>query len=115
MAMDSLVALEVIEALENFIDEIRPPEEMRDQFDISYKIDDQSVIIYEVREHWDNKKEKIESPIAKTTYVIKHKHWKVFWLRADLKWHTYEPKPIVNSIQEFVQLVEEDDKHCFWG
>lgn len=115
MAIDIFQTLDVIETLENYIDRIRPPEEMREKYDISYKIEDQSVIIYEIREHWKNKIEKIEIPIAKATYVKKQKYWKVFWQRSDLKWHGYEPKPTVESIKKFVEEVEKDEYHCFWG
>jgi len=115
MAIDIFQTLDVIETLENYIDKIRPPEEMREQYDISYKIEDQSVIIYEIREDWKNKDDKMEVPVAKTTYVKRQKHWKVFWQQSDLKWHAYEPKPVVNSIKEFVEEVEKDEMQCFWG
>lgn len=115
MAIDILKTLDVIEALENYIDKIRPPEEMRNQVDITYKIEDQSVIIFEQRPHWENPDKKIESSIAKTTYVKKQNHWKVFWMQSDLKWHIYKPNPTVNTINEFVNLVDEDKLACFWG
>ena len=53
--------------------------------------------------------------IAKATFVKTKQHWNVFWKRADLKWHTYEPKPKVKTVKEFVDLVDEDSHHCFWG
>ncbi|MCK5171584.1 MAG: DUF3024 domain-containing protein, partial [Bacteroidales bacterium] len=101
--------------LENFIYKIRPPEEIRDQVDITYKIEDQSVIIFEKRPHWNKPGEIIESLIAKTTYVKTKKNWKVFWMQSDLKWHTYKPNPVVRTIKEFVDLVDEDKHSCFWG
>ncbi|MGH8716972.1 MAG: DUF3024 domain-containing protein [Burkholderiales bacterium] len=30
-------------------------------------------------------------PVAKATYVKAQDVWKVFWQRADLKWHRYDP------------------------
>jgi hypothetical protein len=39
----------------------------------------------------------------------------VFWQRRDLKWHAYEPRPEVSSIDEFVLLVAEDAHACFFG
>lgn len=115
MAIDILQTLDIIEALENFIDKIRPPEEMRDQYDISYKIDDQSVIVYEIRPHWQKKNETIESPIAKTTFIKAKNHWKILWFRADLKWHAYKPNETVNSLKHFLEIIEEDKHGCFWG
>ncbi|MBI9053204.1 MAG: DUF3024 domain-containing protein [Bacteroidales bacterium] len=115
MAINIFQTLDVIEALENYIYKIRPTEDMRDKYDITYKIDNQSIIIYEIREHWKNKDEKLEIPIAKTTYVKAQKHWKIFWKQSDLNWHSYKPNPIVQNIKEFVSAIENDKSGCFWG
>jgi hypothetical protein len=32
-----------------------------------------------------------------------------------MKWHGYEPVPQVDTLQEFLELVEEDEFACFWG
>ncbi len=101
--------------MENFIGKIRPEEEIRDQVDISYRIDDQSIYIYEIRPDWMDPKKKTESPIAKTTYIKSKNHWKIFWMRADLKWHSYGPFPVVKTLKEFIQIVEDDNHGCFWG
>lgn len=115
MALDVLKMIDVIEALENYIAKVRPPLEMRKELDISYKIDNQSVIIFEIRPRYDKPEVYLESPVAKTTYIhVKH-HWKIFWMRADLKWHNYQPKSFVKSINEFLKIVEEDKHGCFWS
>ena len=57
---------------------------------------------------WDRPDEMIEEMVAKTTYVKKNGIWKVYWQRADLKWHGYEPVPEVGSLEAFLDLVEED-------
>jgi len=115
MAVDVLQSLEIIEVMENFISRIRPPEEIRKKLDISYAIEDQSIIIYEIRPHFQRPGEIIKSGVAKTTFVKAKNQWKVFWQRADLRWHTYEPKPIVKTIKEFTELVDKDEYHCFFG
>lgn len=115
MAIDIMQTLDVIEALENFLYKRRPPEELQNQVDIAYKIENQSVIIYEIRPLWNSPEEHIESAIAKTTYVKTKLHWNVFWMRSDMKWHTYQPKPFVKTIKEFTDLVDEDKHFCFWG
>ena len=101
--------------LEKFLDLRRPPPHVRDELDISYRIEDQSVEIFEVRPQWDDPSKKIEASVAKTTYVKKEKHWKVFWQRQDLKWHSYEPMKIVSTFEEFLRLVHEDKHSCFFG
>ena len=104
-----------LEAIENYIKSIRPPEEIRDQVDISYRIEKQSLFIFEIRPNWQDPNIKMEIDIVKTTFVKKDNNWKVFWKRADLKWHAYKPKPIVKNLPEFVRLIEKDEYACFWG
>jgi hypothetical protein len=115
MTLDGLHTVDIIETMENFLESERPPADMRSQLDINYLIEGQSVIINEVRPAWENKDEYREYPVAKATYVRTKNHWKVFWLRADFKWYAYPPQPIVQTLQEFSQLVKEDKHHCFWG
>lgn len=101
--------------MEKFLVEHRPPIHMRDEFDIAYRIKGQSVEIFEIRPRWDNNAEKIETPVAKTTYVKKHKIWKIYWYRSDMKWHGYEPYPEAKLFEEFLCVVGEDRYSCFWG
>ena len=58
---------------------------------------------------------KIESPIAKPTYVKSKKVWKTYWMRADLKWHGYTPQKAVRYFDEFLGAVIEDEYACFFG
>ncbi len=115
MPLDVLNQIDIIEAMENFIEKRRPPENIRNQVDLSYKIEDQSVIIFEIRPKWREPEVKQECFIAKTTFVKSKNNWKVFWHRADLKWHSYTPEPIVENLKKFITLVDEDVNHCFWG
>jgi hypothetical protein len=57
----------------------------------------------------------LEHSIAKTTYNKSKLCWKIFWQRADLKWHRYPPCPEVASLEEFLDVVQKDDHNCFFG
>jgi len=115
MALDVINFVDTIQTMDNFIDKIRPPKEMRPQLDISYKIDKQSIILFEIRPNWRDAKLKMESGIAKATFVKSDKVWKIYWMRADLKWHLYKPKAVVGDLSVFLKIVEEDKHSCFWG
>lgn len=115
MALDILATAETIMALEGFLDKHRPQEEMRDKLDFGYSIENQSVVIFEIRPHWQRKGEKIECPIAKATWVNTQQVWKIFWMRADMKWHSYKPSAKVKKLGEFLAVVDEDSYGCFWG
>lgn len=101
--------------MENFLSLKRPPEHIRPQLDIGYKIDNQSVYILEIRPNWQNPEIIEERPIAKTTFAKNDLHWKVFWKLSNGTWTSYKPTPIVKNLKEFTKLVAEDKHHCFFG
>lgn len=113
--MDVFKTIEVIEVMEHFLLRKRPPENIRHEVDIGYKIERQSVILYEIRSQWDKPEVILERPFAKTTLVKVSNNWKIFWMRGDLKWHVYSPMPEVKTLKEFIKVVEEDEYHCFFG
>ena len=98
-----------------YIEKRRPAPPIRNQVDLTFRIEGQNITIYEIREVWNQPGKKIESPISKAKYVKITKTWKIYWQRADLKWHRYEPTPEVKTIEEFLTVVEEDEYACFWG
>ncbi|NQU32045.1 MAG: DUF3024 domain-containing protein [Bacteroidetes bacterium] len=99
----------------NFLYKIRPPKEIRDKLDIGYKIKGHSVTIFEIRPSWDKPGTKQEIEVAKTTFVNAKNHWKVFWMRSNLKWENYTPHPMVSDINEFFDIVKKDANSCFFG
>jgi hypothetical protein len=101
--------------LEKFLAQYRPPPSVRSEVDLAYRIENQSVEIFEIRPHWKNPEQKTETPVAKTTYVKRQSHWKIFWLRSDSAWHSYDPVPTVKYFEEFISVVGEDANCCFFG
>jgi hypothetical protein len=57
---------------------------------------------YFIRPLWRQPDRIIEDAVAKATYVKTQRVWKVYWQRADLKWHRYDPDPEVDSLDEFL-------------
>jgi len=99
-----------------FVEEERPREEIRSQVDLDYSIDieDQSIEIFEIRPHLF-RDEKVKVPIAKTKWVRRQRVWKIYWQRADMNWHKYDPLPQVETLEEFIEEVKDDPWACFWG
>lgn len=98
-----------------FVEEKRPSQAIRDQLDFSFKIEGQSFEIFEIRPKWNDPTQSIHSPIAKATYVKSTKLWKLYWMRADMKWHKYEPLSLSKSLEEVLATIKEDKYHCFFG
>ena len=101
--------------LEKFLELKRPPVHVRNQVDLGYRIENQSVELFEVRPEWRNPEIKIENPFAKATFIKKDKLWKIYWRRQDLKWHSYTPAPSVPYFEDFLAIVTEDTNACFFG
>jgi hypothetical protein len=98
-----------------FLARRRPLAHLRDELDIGCRIDGRHVEIFEVRPKFNEPAAKLESPIAKATFVRTKGRWRVFWMRQDLKWHSYAPKAEVNTLKEFLNAVDRDEHFCFWG
>ena len=115
MAFEPDKLLWIEHALKAWIEAHRPAEHIRKDLDLGYRIDKQSVFLFEIRPRWDRPAEKHETPVAKATYVRTQNIWRVFWMRADLRWHGYDPQPEVETLEQFLDLVEEDFYGCFFG
>ena len=98
-----------------YVEQHRPPLHLRTQLDLSFRISGQSIEIFEIRPRWNSPKQMIEEAVAKVTYVKSQRIWKVYWQPADLKWHRYDPKPDVKTVEAFLELVDEDEYGCFFG
>ena len=115
MALTELETARVRRTVGAFV-EGRRTSHLREKLDLAFRVSGQSVEIFEVRPALGGAPgEKVEIPVAKATYVRTVRRWRVFWLRHDMKWHTYQPVPDVATIEEFVALVREDRNACFFG
>lgn len=101
--------------VDEYVQRRRPPPHIRKELDIAFRIEGQSVELFEVRPAWQAPQETIEHPIIKATYVKRTCSWKVYWRRADLKWHRYEPEPEAESIEKVLEIAERDEYGCFYG
>ncbi len=115
MAFTKIESARIQGALSDFLETRRPPENIRAEFDIGFRVEGQSVVIFELRRTWREPGAIIEGPVAKATYVRGINRWKIFWQRADRKWQTYPPQPEALIFEEFLTLVDEDKESCFWG
>jgi hypothetical protein len=115
MALSEFEVKRMEKMVGRFIEKRRPEPHLRDKIDLSFKLSGQSFEIFNVRARHDDPVQKIEDPIAKATYVKSKKQWKLFWMSADLKWHSYQPLPYAKSLEETLDVIDKDAHHCFWG
>lgn len=115
MALNDLERKRLEKTVGAFIEKRRPPLSARAALDLGFRISGQSVELFEIRPQWDKPEVRRERPFAKATYVRTQAVWKVYWMRADLKWHGYQPNAEVAQVEDFLAVVARDDYGCFWG
>jgi len=94
---------------------LKAPESIRDQLRYEYTIENQDVIIYEIRPRWNKPDEQTRLPCAKLKFVRSQNVWKLFWHRADMKWHAYDPCKSARDLAELIAEIDTDPHGCFFG
>jgi hypothetical protein len=102
-------------ALKWFVERRRPPEHIRPQLDIGYAVVGQAVDIFEIRPDWQDKDSTRHTPVARVRFVRARQQWHLYWMRRDLKWHSYEPRPTHRSLKSALEVVDADEYCCFFG
>ena len=116
MAFDEIQTQRIKNVVCAYVERHRPPASIRAQVDLAFRLTGQSVELFEIRPPFQGSPgEILELPFAKATFVRTSSTWRVFWRRADLKWHAYPPEPHVESVERFLYLVEQDSHACFRG
>jgi hypothetical protein len=113
--MNDLERKRIEKAVAAFIAKRRPPMHLRDQVELAIRFVGRDVEIFEIRPRWNDPAQKMEEAVAKARFITSRDHWSVFWQRADMKWHKYAPVPEVDTIEDFLRLIDEDAYGCFFG
>lgn len=95
--------------------ERRIPPHVRDQLRLEYETKRHDVVLFERRPDYGGRIGVIDSPVAKFKFVRTVGEWRLFWQRADLKWHLYEPLPRSRELEVLVAGVDDDPYGCFFG
>jgi hypothetical protein len=109
---NELAAVE--KSLYAFLQRKRPPEHIRSKVDIGFKISGQSIELIEIRPRWDKPSVYEQHSFARTTFIRTQNIWKLFWLRANMKWHPYTPR-LFTSLDDVLTAIEQDEYGCFFG
>ena len=93
----------------------RSPVHLRDQLRTVYVVKGHDVSMYEERPYWRDPREWTSSGIAKFKYIRNQNVWKLYWMRADRKWHLYGAFPESTRLEELVTEVDNDPHGAFFG
>ena len=105
--------MKVIEEL--FWSRRRPPVHMRDQVREGQRFRDRSIELFIARPLFNRPGEQVEESIVKLRHLPGLGVWRIFWKRADRKWHRYEPFPEAASLSDALAVVDQDANCCFFG
>ena len=105
--------LKVLE--DSFWSHRRPPLHLRDKVREGQRFTGQSIELFLVRPAFNRPGEQVEEAIAKVQYVRSRNVWRLFWKRADGKWHGYPPAPEVKSLADALRVIDKDANACFFG
>lgn len=97
------------------LEAMRPSPEIRSKLDFGYRVEGQSVVLFEKRPYWDNPAEVLQMDFAKATFIRASNEWKVYWMRASDRWEVYSPRPSAQSLGDWIGIVREDAHGCFFG
>ena len=93
----------------------RSPPHLHNQLRTVYEVRGLDVVVYEERPAWRNPKELSRTEVAKFKYSRKNGEWKLYWMRSDLKWHSYDMTGPTRRLEELVKEVDEDPDGAFFG
>jgi len=113
MAFNDLEYYAVKKEIEAFIESIRPPEYIRDELDIVFTIDDQSIEIGEKRPALHGAQGEFSIlMLAKIDYLRIQNKWELYWMRSREKWELYQ---IADTLAEALEMVRTDARCCFFA
>ena len=94
----------------------RSPAQFADQLRFVYDIDGHAVSIWEERPPWDGRPgDWTRMGIARFRFFRSRGEWQLYWMRADLKWHVFEPEPLRRRLATLVKVVEDNPYGAFFG
>ena len=89
--------------------------DLADELRLDYVIEGHSVILFEERPDWREPAERMQRPFAKLRFVRTTGLWTLYWMRADLKWHAYQPAAPSTDLGALVDVVDRDEYCAFFG
>ncbi len=115
MALSEFEQARVERLMRAYLERHRPPPHLRGRVDLGYRLEGQTLDLFEIRADWQDPERKLEMPAARARYIKSRRRWRVYWHRASGRWEAYAPLPEVESLEDFLELVETDPYGCFFG
>jgi hypothetical protein len=102
-------------AIADFMAKRRPPEHIRPRLDIGVEENGQAIEIFSIVPHYKFKSELVRQNIARIRFYRSRDEWQLYWQRADLRWHLYEPDLVHHTLHHALKVIDADEHCCFFG
>lgn len=113
MAFSEFEEARFTQIVKDWVEENRPPKQIRAKLDLQFVLEKQSFIIFEVRPYPTG--EVLKTEVVKITFVKTQKLWKLYWMKSDLKWHAYDLDFEHSELEDVLAEIKDDPYCCFWG
>ena len=95
--------------------EERTPAHIRDQLELRFRFDGNSVVLYERRPHWRRPGEWTEGGVAKFRYFVGRQKWALYCRDQHQRWHRYDLIDESVLFDDLLSEVDDDPTGIFWG
>lgn len=98
-----------------FVRRRQPEPEIQKEIRYEMTIEGHTVTMWVIRPGWLDRSTESRQGVARFRYTRTRDGWALYWMRADMKWHTYPEVPPSRHLAPLVRAVEEDALCCFFG
>jgi hypothetical protein len=93
----------------------RVPAAARSEVRVGYRVDGNTVILYEERPAFRPPHDWKETAVAKFRYAGTQGEWRLYCQHRDLRWHAYQARPASSSFAKLLDEIDADPSGIFWG
>jgi hypothetical protein len=105
-----------VAAVRHFCEQRVPPHALQ-QVRVEVDVGPTAVTIVECRAPWraDYGPQWTRAGIARLRYVVKHKHWVLYWRDRNQQWHRHDLVEPSSDILVLLDEIDRDPTGIFWG
>ena len=93
----------------------RIPEKIKDQIQLIYTIEKNTITLIEKRPLWNDPTRWSELPIAVMIFDKESMTWQLYWIRGNGKKEMYTQLEPQKDLQRCIDEIDEDPLCTFWG
>ncbi|ENM6470112.1 DUF3024 domain-containing protein [Morganella morganii] len=111
MAFNDIELAQIKQCMDFFMEKRRPPEHVRDEYDLMYEIAGQAVFINEIRHVMGRT---VETEVAKIAFNRAQNGWKLFCIGKSGQWEGLFTD-LIPTFSDAIKVVEDDAAGIFFG